>query len=207
MQTRSGRLVLPRYYRTTAQDRPEDSTSSVVFSDDHGKTWQIGGDPQPRGQTNECQVAELSDGSLLLNMRGINGTHRRITRSSDGGITWSPVTEDPTLIEPRCQASLLTFTDAISQDRNRLLFANPAGLTRANLVIRLSYDDGKSWPVAKTLNPGPSAYSCLTVLADATIGCLYERGATTAHDKITFARFNAEWLTAGRDHVRPPTPN
>ena len=71
------------------------------------------------------------------------------------------------------------------------------------MTARLSYDEGKSWPVSKQLYAGPSAYSSLTVLQDLTIGCLYERGDEGPYEKITFARFNVEWLTNGKDELKP----
>lgn len=201
IQTRSGRLIIPRYYADYLGPGGEQSASSfVTYSDDHGQTWKIGSEAQ-QGKTNECQVAELSDGSLLLNMRGISGNQRKIAHSRDGGMTWSDVVEDRTLIEPRCQASLERYTDQLSHDRNRLLFSNPASLERKNMTVRLSYDDGQTWPVAKQLYAGPAAYSCLTVLSDMTAGCLYERGEKGPYEKITFARFNAEWLTDGKDSI------
>jgi sialidase-1 len=66
---------------------------------------------------------------------------------------------------------------------------------RVKMTIRMSYDEGESWPVAKLLNDGPSAYSSLAVLPDQSIGCLYERGKESPYEKITFARFSLEWLT------------
>ena len=116
-------------------------------------------------------------------------------------MTWSELVEDAGLIEPRCQGSLASYTDTVSYDKDRLLFANPASLERKNMTVRLSYDGGKTWPVAKQLYAGPAAYSCLTVLSDMTAGCLYERGNRTAYEKITFARFNPEWLTDGQDSI------
>ena len=61
---------------------------------------------------------------------------------------------------------------------------------RENLAIKLSRDDGETWPVNKTLEAGPSAYSDIAVLADGTVLCLYEKGTD-----IVAARFNLEWLT------------
>ena len=107
---------------------------------------------------------------------GFYRQRRRIARSRDGGLTWSEVVKDPAHIEPRCQGSLSYFTDALSHDKDRLLFSNPASTKRENMTVRLSYDGGHTWPVAKQLHAGPSAYSCLSVLPDLTIGCLYERG-------------------------------
>ncbi|MHC4507853.1 MAG: sialidase family protein, partial [Planctomycetota bacterium] len=62
----------------------------------------------------------------------------------------------------------------------------------------LSYDEGKTWPVSKLLHDGPSAYSCLTVLPDGDIGCLYE-GGDTRYGEIVFAGFSLEWLADGKD--------
>jgi len=134
-------------------------------------------------------------------MRGLTGNVRKIARSRDGGETWSEVVEDSNLIEPRCQGSIQMYTDARAHDKSRLLFSNPASLERKNMTVRLSYDEGRSWPVAKQLHAGPAAYSCLTVLPDLTAACLYERGESKAYEKITFARFSLGWLTDGRDAV------
>ena len=199
IQTRDGRLIIPRYYT------PDDGRSVVFlsYSDDHGKTWEIGGEARGPWSTNETHVVELDDGSLLLNMRGATGNHRKIARSTDGGMTWSEMTEDPALIEPGCQGSLIVHTDGLHYPQSRLVFLNPASLERNKMTARLSYDEGKSWPVSKQLYAGPSAYSSLTVLQDLTIGCLYERGDEGPYEKITFARFNVEWLTNGKDGLKP----
>ena len=205
IQLRNGRLIVPRYYTAGEweSEEPPHAASFVSYSDDHGQSWKVGGEAQTRGKTNECQVAELDDGSLLLNMRGAIGNHRKIARSNDGGLTWSEVVEDAALIEPRCQASLETYTDGLNHDKNRLLFSNPASMERKNMTVRLSYDNGKTWPVARQVYAGPSAYSCLTVLPDMTVGLLYERGDKNRNEKITFARFNLEWLTKGNDRIAP----
>jgi sialidase-1 len=206
-QMRNGRLIVPRYHAdyhrpgSTGTEETTYSASYVSYSDDHGQTWKIGADADSKGTTNECQAAEMADGSLLLNMRGTRGNNRKTARSRDGGLTWTDAVEDPVLIEPRCQGSLESYTNTIDHDKNRLLFANPASLKRENMTVRLSYDNGHTWPAAKQIHAGPAAYSCLTVLADMTAGCLYERGDKTAYEKITFARFNAEWLTDGKDTI------
>ncbi len=198
MQMRSGRLIVPKYFVKNGY-----SASHLVFSDDHGKTWKISGEAFSGGITNESQVAELSNGTLLLNMRGTEGNQRRISRSTDGGMTWSDATEDPALIEPRCQASLSNFTNIHDHDKDRILFANPAAMERKNMTVRLSYDGGRTWPVSKQVHAGPSAYSCLTVLSDLTAGLLYERGDQDTYEKITFARFDLEWVTDGKDKLLP----
>ena len=196
-----GRLVIPC-------DHTEKNgyASHIIYSDDHGKNWELGGSVS--GGCNECQVVELADGKLMLNMRmQENGQGKRgITTSEDGGRTWSKLECDPVLIEPICQASFLRYTLTPTNSKNRLFFSNPAsppppGQSRADrikMTVRMSYDEGKTWPISKVLHDGPSAYSCLAVLPDGDIGCLYE-GGQTRYGEIVFARFSLEWLTDGKD--------
>jgi sialidase-1 len=179
IQMRNGRLVIPCDHN---------GSSHVIYSDDRGASWKIGGSAEDK--TNESAVAELKDGSLLLNMRSYHGKHRRaVQRSRDGGLTWSPLILDETLIEPVCQASL------ISAGRGRLLFSNPAATTRTHLTVRLSRDDGASWKASRLLFEGPSAYSSLAMLPGGTVGLLYERGEQGPYERITFAHFDLSWIT------------
>ena len=109
---------------------------------------------------------------------------------------------DETLIEPVCQASFLRYTNAESDGKNRLLFSNPATKTdRDRVTVRLSYDEGETWPVSKLLYEGKSAYSSLAVLPDRTIACLYERGVGRYSENLYFARFTLDWLTDGTDQL------
>lgn len=198
IQLSDGTLVAPCNH----SDGPDDDWmhSHVILSEDGGASWKIGGIEEKR--TDESTVLELSDGSLYHNMRSYRGKNRRaISHSRDKGQTWAPVTEDETLIEPVCQASVLRLSTATSGGKNRVLFSNPASKKRENLTVRLSYDECKTWPVAKALWPGPSAYSDLVVLGDRSIGCLYERGASNYRENLTFARFTLEWLTDGKDQM------
>lgn len=194
IQLRSGRLMIPCNHVIANV-----AFNHVIYSDDHGKTWRLGGSTE--GNTDENQIVELTDGTLLLNIRNYREKgHRGLSMSKDGGLTWSKITSDPTLIEPVCQASFIRYTESPQCMKNRLLFSNPASATeRIKLTVRVSYDEGKTWPVAKLLNSGPSGYSCLTVLPDMKIGCFYERGERSSIDKVTFARFSLEWLTDGAD--------
>lgn len=194
IQTHSGRLVIPCNHEIGSV-----ATNHIVYSDDHGKSWRLGGSTDDK--TDEEQVVELADGGLMMNIRNYRQKgHRSISLSKDQGMTWSPVVSDPTLIEPVCQASLIRYTLSPQFTKSRLLFSNPATQDkRIKMTLRVSYDEGQSWPVAKLLNAGPSGYSCLTVLHDMRIGCLYERGDRSSIDKVTFARFTLEWLTDGVD--------
>jgi len=172
--------------------------SHVFFSDDHGSTWHRGGSLS--GDTDECVAVQTGDGAVYLNMRSYHGKNRRAYAwSQDGGVTWSDLEFDATLIEPVCQGSLVRFTEEPRHDRNRILFSNPASTEREELTVRLSYDECRTWNEGKVLHAGPAAYSDLGILPDGTIGCLYERGEEHRREKITWARFSLEWLTDGTD--------
>jgi sialidase-1 len=199
-----GRLVIPCDHKLDA----ENYFSHVIYSDDHGKTWQMGGVvPQPR--FNECQVIELTDGRLLLNMRNFidkkkkprPDRYRGISYSGDGGETWTEGKPDMALPEPICQGSIIRWRPADEASKPWVLHSNPADLTkRQNLTIRLSKDDGKTWPVSKTLYPGSAAYSCLTALPDGSFACLHEADVCK---RLVFARFTHAWLEEG-DASSPP---
>jgi len=140
----------------------------------------------------------LTDGTLMMNMRNYDRsqTCRAIATSRDGGVTWSDIHHDPALVEPICQASFLRYTARPDSDRNRLLFSNPGRKDkRADLTVRMSYDEGQTWPVSGLLWADPTAYSCLTVLPDGDIGCLFEGGRDHSYQRIMFARFARHWLT------------
>ena len=186
----AGRLVIPcdhSYDDPAGKVRggPYEYGSHAIFSDDHGRTWQLGGVLRPK--VNECQVAELFDGrgTLLMDMRSYFGRSRRShARSSDGGLTWTPLQDAAALVEPVCQASLLRHEPGL------LLFANPADPeARVRLTVKASADDARTWREVAVLHPGPAAYSCLVSLDATTAGCLYERGEKRAYERLTFARF------------------
>src|SRR5262249_8938455 len=121
----------------------------------------------------------------LMDMRSNHGRNLRAhSTSADGGATWSPVVDAPSLIEPVCQASLLRHEPA-----RLLLFSNPAAKTRVRMTVKASADDGKTWREVAVLHEGPSAYSNLVTLGADEAGCLYERGEKRPYEKITFARF------------------
>jgi sialidase-1 len=147
-----------------------------------------------------------------MNMRSYAGKNRRaISYSHDGGLTWSAVHLDPVLIEPVCEASLFRYTLAGKGGKDRLLFANPADTVRDRLTVRLSYDEGETWPVARLVYEGFSEYSSLAILSDGTIGLLYDRGPgkpsaesrwyPPSDSEIVFSRFNLQWLSQGADRL------
>lgn len=188
-----GRLVIPC-------DHIEAVTmhyySHVIYSDNHGQTWKRGGST-PQHQVNECEVVEISGGRLLLNMRNYDRTQRTRQQaiSADGGLTWIDQRHVPELLEPICQASIRRLAWPGENRRSVILFSNPASTKRERLTVRASFDEGQTWPTSRLLNPRPSAYSCLAILPDDSIGILYEAGVKNPYENLVFARFHLDWLT------------
>ncbi len=187
-----GRLVIPC-------DHIEAGTghyySHVIYSDDHGATWQLGGST-PQHQVNECEVVELTGDRLLLNMRNYDRARRTRQQavSTDGGLTWEQQRHVPELVEPICQASLRRLSWPTDRQRSVILFANPASAKREDLTVRASFDEGDTWPVARLLDSRPSAYSCLAALPNGEVGILYEAGEKHPYENLVFARFHPGWL-------------
>lgn len=174
-----GRLVIPCNHEEAGT---RNNRSHVIYSDDHGQSWKLGGSAQD--STNEATVAELSNGRLLLNMRNTGHTrYRQIAVSRDAGRRWAPAPPDTTLVEPVCEGNLIRYTFPGKKDC--LVFSNPASKTaRVGMTVRISYDDGRTWPFKQLLYEGPSAYSCLTVLPDGNLACLYEAGYHRPYEGI-----------------------
>lgn len=205
IQLRNGRLVIPGYVGEITEETEDEFHSCVMFSDDHGETWTLGA---PVAQlSDESQAVELQDGTLMLNMRGGMGKScRGVATSQNGGESWSGFIWDRALNECPCQASIIRYSFAEQEAQNRILFANPdnAGekfgiLERTQMAIKLSYDEGQTWPVERILHPGPAAYSSLVRLPDGAIGILFEGGEKHRREWIRFARFSLAWLTEGKD--------
>ncbi|MGI9475054.1 MAG: sialidase family protein [Rubripirellula sp.] len=191
-----GRLVIPCDHKTKTPSGTE-FRAHVIVSDDHGATWRLGG-VAPKPQVNECEVVELNSGRLLLNMRNYDKSvrARQICVSDDGGDQWTDQRHAPALIEPTCQASIRSYqtaSDAKPPSEQVILFSNPASEDkRENMTVRVSFDDAQTWPSSRTIFPGPSAYSCLCVLKDGKILCLYEKDG---YKRISLASFDLSWIT------------
>ncbi len=137
----------------------------------------------------ECAMAELGNGSVLINFRNekrLRCDCRSQARSDDGGATWSPLAPVPDLIEPVCSAGLLQ----LSRGRG-LLFSNPASLTqRVNMTVRRSMDGGFTWPDEALIWPGGGAYSVLVPVGGSSggaAGIVFETMNAKGYSGIVFA--------------------
>ncbi|MEO1001865.1 MAG: sialidase family protein [Cyanobacteria bacterium J06638_7] len=184
----------------------ERMVSHLLMADGSGEHWRIGADALIR-PTGEAMVAELGDGTLMLNSRS-KGGQRVVSLSRDGGLTMQRSWRDPQLIEPvnGCQASLLAIPARGPGQLTQLLFSNPADRqARTNGRLRRSLDEGRSWDAGLLYSDPPpafSGYSDLTLLANGEVGLLFETGdlhlkhspqtgeKLVRHDLIAFSRIS-----------------
>lgn len=147
---------------------------------------------------NENKVIELSDGSWMINARDRGA--RYIHRSNNKGRSWTGE-KDMNLPDPGCNAEAVIYTlKSDGYAKNRLLFVNAHSTKgRKNLVLSLSYDDGKSWTHKKCIEKGASGYSAITICKNGDIGIFFENGKN-----MTFVRVKLEDLTDNEDKLKKP---
>ena len=195
IQLEDGRLMLPVWM----SDHPRDQDGAaefrvgVLYSDDHGATFHAGGTiVGPYDNMNETTIYEGSNGTVYANSRVTGLGYRAISSSSDAGMTWSTPSPDYELSDPTCQASTLVLpsTDGV----NRLLFCNPAGPDRTHLTVRMSYDNGATWPVSRLIDAGPSGYCDMAADDQGNIYVFYENNVASSVGNISMAKFNLDWV-------------
>jgi len=194
----AGRLIFPVYIYGSP------SAAMVIYSDDHGTTWQRSANAITNG--GEIQVAETPGGGLLASVRD-NGFPwsgvRTFSRSLDGGVTWGApytnTTNPPTIPDPQCQGNIYTLTTTNNSNTNRLLHVNAANpSSRVNLTLRLSYDGGATWPVSNQVYAAGAAYSSVTKLATGEIGLLFEKDP---YGNLDFTWRSVAQVTGGADSL------
>jgi len=197
--TREGTLIFPAQYK----DAGGVARSNFIYSTDRGVTWNHGAPAVASGspQTTESQIVELDNGNLLISMRNHAGNGKRAwaiyswdhaTETIADG-TWGSIWYDQT--DPVVMASVDRYSSTLDGDPySALLFANPDNSSRSKMSIRISLDEGKTWPYKRKISDESAAYSCLTLLPDGDIGLFYENGGP-----MVFARFPIEWIVGTTD--------
>jgi sialidase-1 len=218
IQLKTGRLVVPVWLSTgTGGNAHRPSVTATIYSEDQGKTWKAGDIAVPCTDEwinpNETVAIELNDGRVMLNVRSESKTHRRlVVTSPDGATNWSTPKFDDALLEPICMGGIVRYNH---DGKSLILFSNPHNLEkekgkaepgknrdRKNVSVKISDDEGQTWPVQKLVEDGPSMYSDIAVTHNGTILCFYGRSgenkgsAAFAGGRLTLARFNLEWITA-----------
>jgi len=186
IQDRKGRLIAPVWKAVWGD--------LAIYSDDHGRTWQRGQFVPGGKEGNENQLVELADGRILMDIRQCAGPHRWLATSSDGGKTWSEPRPGVPVSAVACAIQRYTLKSA-GDDRDRILWTGPKGPGRKTLVVRVSYDEGQTFPNERLISDQPAAYSDLTILKDKTVGVLWERAD---YKFISFTRLDRDFLEPRR---------
>ena len=189
-----GRLIQQYAGWFRGEGGEEDVSAYSVYSDDHGETWTMG---TPVGtEMDENKVAELSDGTVMLNSREHVRTGRRwVALSHDGGETWEELHRDPRLVDPGNNAHLTRAYPEAPQGSAKaqvLLFshADHEPDDRVNGTVEISTDDGATWERKRVFAPGPCQYSVLIPVARDEFLLAYEGEDET----LLIARLDMDWI-------------
>ncbi len=177
-----GTLVFPAQFK----DKKQMPHSTIIWSKNHGKSWTAG--TGAKENTTEAQLIELDNGNLMLNMRDnrnsqdttiTNGRSVYVTDNLGKSWTKHQTSRTNVLKESTCQASLIKEEFIVDGKKQKMvLFSNPnTKQGRHHMTIKVSFDDGLTWPVKNQLllDAGNGrGYSCLTKIDDNTVGILYE---------------------------------
>lgn len=210
----AGRLLMPAYYN---HEELITFSCCAVFSDDGGATWQKGKSPNDgrelfgqtlssraitddRGSLHESVLVEGKDGAVHCYMRNQHPSGRvGHAVSHDGGETWSDVDYVDQLTEIFSQPNAINVT--LPDGRTGTVFANASQMLpfRGCGVLRLSFDDGKTWPHNRVLNPRHHVYQCLAQLPNDDLAVLWERET----QGVYLTKLPLNWLTASQQTNSP----
>ena len=192
----AGRLMIAADHRLAAGTNGP-SWSHVIYSDDDGESWHLGGGLDQtqavNDYSNEPSLVEQSDGSLYMSIRVNNGSlYHGYSRSFDGGVTWTNLATDTALTTFNVEGSILRI------DANTVLFSAPdsSNGVRHQMTIWVSYDNMQSWVKAKVIDYGFAAYSDMVLIGPDTVLLEFDAGqsVTNSFQYMALAAFNLKWL-------------
>lgn len=177
-----GTLVFP----TQGRDREGTPFSNITYSQDGGNTWTTSNKASAESTT-ENMAVELTDGTIMLNMRANKNrgylaadNGREIATTRDFGASWvKHPSSNGGLPEPTCMGSIHRH-DFIRNGKKQsvFLFANPNSKTdRDHITLKVSKDNASTWPASEWLlldELKGRGYSCITSIDEKTIGIVYE---------------------------------
>ncbi len=214
-----GRLVIPVYTTNNVSYLSGSQSSRVIYSDDHGETWQAGeavNDNRPVGnqtihsstmnnpgaQNTESTVVQLNNGDLKLFMRGLTGD-LQVATSHDGGATWDKeIKRYPQVKDVYVQMSAI---HTMHEGKEYILLSNAGGPGRNNGLVHLARveENGElTWLKHNPIQSGKFAYNSLQELGNGEYGLLYEHADGNQNDyTLSYKKFNWDFLS--KDRISP----
>ncbi len=163
--------MVPKHYEEPLT-RHSPSVISTFYSRDCGETWAVGDilDITPDVICpNETVAALTSVGEVYLNIRH-QVAHRAKAYSATGFSGWTQYGSDRKLWDPQCFGSVAAYDDGVNP--YSLIFANcNSKAHRNNVTVRISTDDGRTYPCAKLIDAERGGY--VEVAVDNKIGLIY----------------------------------
>lgn len=204
IQLRNGKMMFPVVCRVPGLGN---YPVYLIWTNDLGRTWHFAKNYATIGD--ESKIVQLDNGSLLMSSRS---SPRKFVLSDDEGETWYPPVVREEMIDPGCNGDLIRYTSTLDGfDRSRLIHTNQYNSgSRRNLTIKISYDEGNTWPVVKSLYPELSAYSAAEIAGDGSILIFFEKewareGGYGAGYDMALLRVTLDYVTDGEDTYTPPT--
>jgi sialidase-1 len=166
----------------------EENVIGLIFSDDHGQTWQPGALTPSCASSEPCLI-ELSDGRIIVSPRDGTGNGGRLFLiSADGGASFAERRYESAIPIPG-QGELLAYDppDAAATEKIRPLVCCGATENKTRLTLLVSLDDGATWPISRVIDDGSAANLALVALPGGELGVLYERDK---YRRLSFQRVN-----------------
>ena len=214
-----GRLVIPVYTTNNVSYLSGSQSSRVIYSDDHGETWQAGeavNDNRPVGnqtihsstmnnpgaQNTESTVVQLNNGDLKLFMRGLTGD-LQVATSKDGGATWEKdVKRYADIKDVYVQMSAI---HTVQDGKEYIVLSNAGGPGRYNGLVHLAQVEANgdlTWLKHNPIQSGKFAYNSLQDLGNGEFGLLYEHATATQNEyTLSYKKFNWDFLS--KDRISP----
>lgn len=216
-----GRLIIACDHTASDTKRGWPFGAHVIYSDDHGDSWQIGAiadgevtaEKKPVGfHSNENAALEIqtesgdANSKLYFSFRNQNGTPGKTARgygwSNDGGESYTApgIQMLEAVVSPIVHASIIHLREkSLGDAENLTVLSAPnhpvqPGKDRVQMSLWLSRDEAQTWSEPLAVFAGPSAYSQLIRLKNGDLGLLFENGKTGTYERISFQRIAFETI-------------